>query len=116
MASMEIYSGSVARQQNAAAEQARTRLDAGLREWSGHRAALTADGLGRNPLRRVPRGWPEATATRVEVAAREACVIDEQGAQTEASRLLWSAIAKLVGAAVSLAVPLGIVLALVVGS
>ncbi|PAY24286.1 hypothetical protein CEY15_04695 [Dietzia natronolimnaea] len=116
MSSMEMYSASIDRQQNAAAEQARLRLDAALREWSGQRAALAADGLGRNPLRRVPRGWPEATATRVEVAAREACVIDEQGAQTEASRLLWSATGKLVGAAVSLAVPLGIVLALVVGS
>ncbi|MBB1024806.1 hypothetical protein G6019_10290, partial [Dietzia sp. DQ12-76] len=62
-----------------------------------------------------PRGWPEATATRVEVAARESCVMDEQGAQTEASRLLWSAVAKLVGAAVSLVIPLGIVLALVAG-
>ena len=116
MSSMEMYSTSVDRQQNAAAEQARLRMDAGLREWSGQRAALAADGLGRNPLRRVPRGWPEATATRVEVAAREACVIDEQGAQTEASRLLWSATSKLVGAAVALAVPLAILIALVAGS
>ena len=116
MASMEIYSGSVDRQQNAAAEQARTRLDAGLREWSGQRAAMTADDLGRNPLRRVPRGWPEGAATRVEVAARESCVIDEQGASTEASRLLWSATAKLVGAAVALAVPLAILTTLVAGS
>lgn len=116
MASMEMYSRSVDLQQNAAAEQARTRLDAGLREWSGQRTALAADGLGRNPLRRVPRSWPEVAATRVEVAAREACVIDEQGAHTEASRLLWSATAKLVGAAVSLAIPLSILIALVVGS
>ncbi|MBB1029503.1 hypothetical protein G6027_01065 [Dietzia sp. SLG310A2-38A2] len=116
MTSMEMYSGSVDRQQNAAAEQARIRLDAGLREWGGQRSALAADDLGRNPLRRVPRGWPEGTATRVEVAAREACVIDEQGARTEASRLLWSATAKLVGAAVALGVPLAILIALVAGS
>jgi hypothetical protein len=116
MASMELPSRSVERQRHAAAEQARTRLDAGLREWSGQRSALTADGLGRNPLRRVPRGWPEVPAVRVDVAAREACVLDDESARTEASRLLWSAIAKLVGAAVSLAIPLSIVLALVVGS
>lgn len=116
MASMELPSRSVDRQQHAAAEQARTRLAEGLREWSGQRSALTADELGRNPLRRVPRGWPELIATRVDVAARDACVIDEQGAAAEASRLVWSATAKLVGAAVSLAIPLSIVIAVVAGS
>lgn len=105
-------SGSVARRQNSAAEQARTRLTSGLREWSGERSALTADELGRDPLRRVPRGWPEATLTRLEAKAREADVIDDERARSEASRLLWSAVSKLAGAAVALSIPVSILIAL----
>ncbi|WP_010540963.1 hypothetical protein [Dietzia alimentaria] len=104
------------RPQLAAAEQARVRLNEELREWSVQRSALTDDELGQKPHRRVPRGWPDEVLARVEITARQACVIDDESAAAEASRLAWSASAKLLGAAISLGVPLAVVIAVVAGA
>ena len=100
-------------QRAAAAEQARSRLVLGFREWSDQREALTTPELGVDPLRLVPAGWPGAIALRQETTARDACVIDHEKARAESSRLLWSATAKLAGAAVSLGVPLALLIAVV---
>lgn len=118
MASIESPVRSIDRQQHAAAERARARLAEVLDEWEDQRSALTADKLGRNPFRRVREGWPDEFRARGGTAARGACVIDDQRARREASRLASSAKAKLLGAAVSFGIPLSIVIAIavVVGS
>lgn len=116
MAFMELSAQSVEQQRSEAAERARETLTAGLREWSGERSRLTSVELGANPLRRVPRGWPGVTTASLDRLAREACVLDDESAKAEASRLLSSATAKLLGAAVSLAVPIALLIALVSGA
>lgn len=102
-------------QQYAAAERARTALNSGLRDWSAQRDVLGADELGANPFRRVPRGWPDVTAARLVIEAEHAAVLDAAGARAEVSRLWWSGIAKLLGAAVSVGIPLALLVSLVVG-
>lgn len=115
MAFMELPGQSVEQQRSEAAERARETLTAGLREWSGERSRLTSVELGANPLRRVPRGWPGVTIDSLGKLAGQACLLDDESARAEASRLLWSAIAKLLGAAVSLAVPIALLVAVVSG-
>lgn len=116
MAFMELSAQSVEQQRGKAAERARETLTAGLREWSDERSRLTSIELGANPLRRVPRGWPGVTAASLDRLASEACLLDDEGARAEASRLSWSATAKLFGAAVSLAVPIALLVAMVSGA
>lgn len=115
MSSDELVVRSAVQQQYASAERARTTLNSGLRDWSAQRDSLGADELGDNPFRRVPRGWPDVTAARLVIEAEQAAVLDAADARAEVSRLWWSGIAKLLGAAVSVGIPFALVVALVVG-
>ena len=100
----------------ALAEEAVADLDRQLAEWDEQRAELLADGLGRNPLRRVPRTWPIKVSAEASSVARQAAPLSHSALAAETSALWWSGIGKLVGAGVTITVFLSLPVALVLNA
>lgn len=100
----------------ARAEDAVADLDRRLADWDEQRAELVADGLGRDPLRRVPRTWPITASAGVSSAARQAAPLSPTALDAETSALWRSAVGKLIGAGVAITVVLSVPVALVLNS
>lgn len=97
----------------AAAEAAVSELDQRLAEWDEQRARLAAEELGSDPFRHVPLTWPAVEESRASSAGRLAAPLSPAAVEAECSELRWSAVGKLIGAGISMAVLLSIPLTLV---
>lgn len=100
----------------AVAENAVAQLGRRLADWDAQRAALAADGLGRNPHRHVPTTWPAVAAADATAVGQRAAPLSAHALAAECTTLWWSGIGKLIGGAVSVTVLLSIPVSLVLNA
>lgn len=103
--------------EKARALAARAEADAGIalarfealhRTRDGHRRRLSLQPLGADPAEAAPAGWAQDRAAMLVTAGATAQPMTHTQAQQERQTLLWQALAKIVGAAFSAAIGVGI--------
>ncbi|MFL0578685.1 hypothetical protein [Dietzia sp. 179-F 9C3 NHS] len=91
------------------------RFEAMSRGRDLHRRGTTLVPLGEDPAAAAPTGWAEHHVAELVGAASAAQPLSPAEAQSERSRLLWIALAKLVGAVLAGALGVGTAVAMGAG-
>lgn len=110
--------------EKARALAARAEVDAGIalarfealhRTRDRHRRRLSLQPLGADPASAAPAGWAQDRSGMLIAAGSTAQPITRTQAEQERQRLLWHALAKIVGAVFAAAIGVGIGVALLSG-
>ena len=110
--------------EKARALAARAEADAGIalarfealnRSRDGHRRRLSLQPLGADPAAAAPTGWALDRSGMLVAAGSTAQPMTRTQAQQERQRLLWQALAKIVGAVFAAAIGVGIGAAILSG-
>lgn len=105
----------LAARDQAAASIALARFEALNRTRDGHRRRLTLQPLGADPGTAAPAGWAEERAAMLVAAGSTAQPMTQAQADQERGRLLWLALAKILGAVFAAGAGLAIGIALLAG-
>lgn len=105
----------LAAREQADAAIALARFDGLHRHRDGHRRRLALQPLGADPGTATPTGWAEERADMLVTAGSAAQPMTREQAEQERGRLLWLALAKIVGAMAAAGAGLGIGIALLAG-
>lgn len=91
------------------------RFEALNRTRDGHRRRLALQQLGADPGTATPAGWAEQRAGMLVSAGSTAQPMTREQAEQERGRLLWVAVAKILGALIAAGAGLAIGIALLAG-
>lgn len=96
-------------QEREKAASALTELGVALRQRDQNRRAVVAQPLGSDPTTAAPAGWNSALGHTALTAAATAQPLPPAAVATERSALLWTAVAKIVGAVIATAIAVAFV-------